>query len=100
MSNYKDVLCVRSPLYPTGVKQLPTILCYNDDLLDVTVLRVPGLMHVPPLSFAQESVTIGESVISVGYYDPDSFYTDVTFLRLPTLSPELVRYVFLDYCCL
>jgi hypothetical protein len=67
MSNYKDVLCVRRPIYPTGVKQLPTILSYNDDLLDVAVLRVSGLTNMPPLSFAQESVIIRESVISIGY---------------------------------
>jgi hypothetical protein len=96
----EDVLYVRRPLHPTGVEQLSAILVDNNDLLAIAILRVPGLMSVLPLSFAQEPIIIGESVISIEYCDPDALFTSVTFLRLPALSPGIVMYVFFYYCYL
>uniref|UniRef100_K3YJK3 Peptidase S1 domain-containing protein n=1 Tax=Setaria italica TaxID=4555 RepID=K3YJK3_SETIT len=88
----EDVLCVRRPKFPRGVEQLPATIIYRDIVMDVAVLGVAGLTCVSPLRFApEEDATVGESVISVGYCDPDALLTGVTFSRLPSLSPGLVK---------
>ncbi|XP_034600424.1 uncharacterized protein [Setaria viridis] len=96
----EDVLCVRRPKFPRGVEQLPATIVCRDILMDVAVLKVAGLTCASPLRFApEEDATVGESVISVGYCDPDALLTGVTFSRLPILSPGLVRPEGTRYLC-
>ncbi|CAN6224565.1 unnamed protein product [Urochloa humidicola] len=87
----EDVLRVRYPTFPRGVQELPATILHQDDTLDIAILRVAGLTPLLPLRFAPEDATVGESVIAVGYCDPDDLLDGVTFTRLPALSPGLVR---------
>lgn len=88
----QDVLRVRYPTFPTGVVELPATILYQDAALDVAILRVAGAT-LPALHFAPEDATVGESVVAVGYCDPDGLLDGLTFTRLPGLSPGLVRYM-------
>ncbi|CAL5074142.1 unnamed protein product [Urochloa decumbens] len=86
----EDVLRVRYPKFPRGVQELPATILYQNATFDVAILRV-GLTSLLPLRFAMEDATIGESVVAVGYCDPDNLLNGLTFTRLPAISPGLVR---------
>nr|CAB3448535.1 unnamed protein product [Digitaria exilis] len=87
----EDVLRVRYPTFPTGVEEVAATILHQDPLLDVAILRVPGLTRLFPLRFAPQDTTVGESVVAVGYCDPDDLLDGLAFTRLPAISPGLVR---------
>lgn len=92
----EDVLRVRYPTFPTGVEEVAATILHQDPLLDVAILRVPGLTRLFPLRFAPQDTTVGESVVAVGYCDPDDLLDGLAFTRLPAISPGLVRYIYDD----
>jgi hypothetical protein len=65
--------------------------------MDIDILRVLGLTAATPLRFSSEDPIAREGIATVGYYDPDDLFAGFSFSRIPSITPERVKYVRLCY---
>ncbi|XP_047070155.1 uncharacterized protein LOC124678285 [Lolium rigidum] len=92
-----DRLYVRT-MVAEGIEELPASIIYQNFAMDVSILRVPGLLSVPPLHFAPNCLP-GDHVMAVGYghpialdpNSPDTPFAGFNITRMPATSPGFVR---------